>query len=67
MGAPLHGSRSSNAFKPLGHLDLGCALIGPAGVVEFLLGDEVVHVPVRQGNLVLILFAEQLFLGEGGW
>lgn len=54
-------------FKPFGHLDLRRALIGSTGLVDCLLRDKIVHIPVRQRNLVLVFLAEELFLGEGGW
>lgn len=63
----LQVSRSRNPFKPFGHLDLRCALIGSTSVVDLLLRDEVVHVPARQRDLVLIFLAQDVLLGDGGW
>lgn len=57
---------SGNPLQPFGHLDLRCALVGSTGLVDLLLFDEGVHVPVGEGDLVLVFLAEELFLGEGG-
>lgn len=58
-------SRSRNPFEPFGHLDLRCALIGSTSVVDHLLRHEVVHVPARQRDLVLIFLAQDVLLGDG--
>ena len=63
----MHVARSRNMFKPFDHLDFWRALIGSSYIVAFLVGNEGVHIPVRQGDFILILFAEDFFLGHGSW
>lgn len=54
-------------FEPLIDLELRRALIGATCVVAFLLRHEVIHIPMRQGDLILVFLAQHLLLGEGGW
>lgn len=61
-------ARSSNVCKPFGDLEFWRSrIIGSTGVFDFLLRNEVDHVPVGQRDFVLVSFAEFLFLGERGW
>jgi hypothetical protein len=53
-------------LEPFDDLDIGSSLIGSASLVAFLLRHEIIHIPVCEGNFILILFAQELFLGEGG-
>jgi hypothetical protein len=62
----LQVARSRNMLEPFDDLDFWSSLIGSAGLVAFLLRHEVIHIPMREGNFILILFAEELFLGKGG-
>jgi hypothetical protein len=41
-------------------------MIGSTGFFDLLVGHEVVHVSMRQGDLILILLAKFLFLGQSG-
>lgn len=52
-------------LEPFDYLDVWSALIGSAGIVAFLLRHEIIHIPVREGNFILILLAQELFLGKG--
>lgn len=52
--------------EPFDDLDVGGALIGSAGLVAFLLRHEIIHIPVGERDFILILLAQELFLGEGG-
>lgn len=51
--------------EPFDDLDVGGALIGSAGLVAFLLRHEIIHIPVGEREFILILLAQELFLGEG--
>jgi len=67
VGVVLQVAQSSNMSEPFDDLDVGGALIGSAGLVAFLLRHEIIHIPVGEGDFVLILLAQELFLREGGW
>jgi hypothetical protein len=59
-------SLSSNMLEPFDDLDFWSSLIGSAGLIAFLFRHKIIHIPMREGNFILILFAEKLFLSKGG-
>lgn len=56
-------ARSRNMLEPFDDLDIRSS--GSASLVAFLLRHEIIHIPVCEGYFILILFAQELFLGEG--
>lgn len=66
-GGDMHVARSRKMFEPFDHLDFWRALIGSSYVVAFLVCNKSVHIPVRQGDFILVLLAEDLFFGHGRW
>lgn len=59
-------ARSRDMLEPFDDLDIRSSLIGSASVVAFLFRHEIVHIPVCEGDFILIFFAQELFLGKGG-